>query len=186
MSRKDLKRYFDILELKSNASLSEIKYAYIRLKKLYSTDSILITPIADEFSKKRRLEILQQIEEAYTKLDEILKDEHGKSTYLEKSAASDNALEAKEAGSRLFSGNVLRQIREEKGIHLYEVSLDTKIRTEILENIELEKFDALPPEIYLKGHVSNYARYLLLEPKKVADDYIKRYKSWKGEIKKKV
>lgn len=185
MSRKDLKKYFDILELKSNASLSEIKNAYFRLKKLYSTDSIVIAPIADEFSKKRRLEILQQIEEAYTKLDEMLKDEYGKSTYLEKAIVTDNALKGKEADSLSFSGNVLRQIREEKGIHLYEVSLDTKIRTEILENIELEKFDALPPEIYLKGHVSNYASFLLLDPKKVADDYIRRYKAWKGEIKKK-
>ena len=187
MSRKNLKRYFEILELDSGASLSEIKNAYIRLKRLYSTDSIVITPIADEFSKKRRLAVLQQIEEAYTKLNEELKDEHQKSTYFGKPGiASENVIEGEEADSVSFSGDVLRQIREKRGIHLYEVALDTKIRVEILENIEHERFDALPQEVYLKGHVSNYARYLLLDPRKVADDYISRYKTWMADVKEKV
>ncbi len=69
---------------------------------------------------------------------------------------------------------------------MYEFALDTKIRAGILENIEHERFDALPQEVYLKGHVSNYARYLLLDPRKVADDYINRYKAWKADAKEKV
>ena len=187
MSRKSLKRYFEILELDSDASLSAIKSAYFRLKRLYSTDSIVITPIADEFSKKRRLAVLQQIEEAYTKLSEELKDEHHKPTHFGKpGTASENGSEGEEVDSVSFSGDVLRQIREKRGIHLYEVALDTKIREEILENIEHERFDALPQEVYLKAHVTNYARYLLLDPRKVADDYISRYKTWKADAKEKV
>ncbi len=186
MSGKNLKRYFEILELDSGASLSEIKNAYIRLKRLYSSDSMVITPIADEFSKKRRLEVLRQIEEAYTKLNEELKGDHQKSTYFGKPGiASENITEGEE-DSVSFSGDVLRQIREKRGIQLYEVALDTKIRVKILENIEHERFDALPQEVYLKGHVSNYARYLLLDSRKVADDYISRYKAWMAEVKEKV
>lgn len=186
MSRKNLKRYFEILELDSGASLSEIKNAYIRLKRLYSTDSMVIIPIADEFSKKRRLAVLRQIEEAYTKMNEELKDEHQKSTNFGKHGiASENGLEGEEVDSISFSGDVLRQIREKKGIQLYEVALDTKIRVEILENIEHERFDALPQEVYLKGHVINYARYLLLDSRKVADDYISRYKTWMADVKEK-
>jgi len=182
MSRKHLKRYFEILELDSDASLPEIKNAYVRLNRLYSTDSMVMTPIADEFSKKKRLEVLRQIEEAYTKLNEELKDEHQRATSLGKPGiASENGAEGEEVESASFSGDVLKQIREKRGIHLYEVALDTKIRVEILENIEHEKFDALPQEVYLKGHVSNYARYLSLDPRKVADDYINRYKAWKAE-----
>jgi len=186
MSRKSLKRYFEILELDSDASLSEIKNAYFRLKRLYSTDSIVITPIADEFSKKRRLAVLKKIEEAYIKLNEELKDERQKSTHFGMPGiTSENGSEGEEVDSVSFSGDVLRQIREKRGIQLYEVWLDTKIRVEILENIEHERFDALPQEIYLKGHVSNYARYLLLDPRKVADDYISRYKAWKDDAKEK-
>ncbi len=186
MSRKNMKRYFEILELDSDASFSEVKNAYLRLKRLYSTDSIVIAPIADEFSKKRRQAVLRQIEEAYTKLNEALKDEHGKSAYFEKSGIdSENVAEGEEVDSLSFSGPVLRQIREKKGIHLYEVALVTKIRVEILESIEYERFDALPQQAYLKGHASNYASYLSLDPKKVADDYINRYKAWKADVKKK-
>ena len=186
MTRKNQKRYFEILELDSDASFSEVKNAYFRLKRLYSTDSIVMAPIADEFSKKRRLEVLRQIEEAYVKLKEALKDEHQKSIYFGKSGiASENVAEGEEEDGISFSGHVLRQIREKRGIHLHEVALVTKIRVEILENLEYERFDALPQEVYLKGHISNYAGYLSLDSKKVADDYIKRYKAWKADVKEK-
>lgn len=186
MSKKNLKRYFEILELDSDASLSEIKNAYARLNRLFSTNSMVMTPIADEFSKEKRLEVLKQIEEAYIKLSEELKDEHQRSVNLGKPGiSSEKGAEGEEVESVSFSGDVLRQIREKRGIYLYEVALDTKIRAEILENIEHERFDALPQEVYLKGHVSNYARYLLLDPRKVADDYISRYKAWKAEGKDK-
>lgn len=187
MSRKNLKEYFEILELDSEASLAEIENAYVRLKRLYSTDSMVITPIVDEFSKKRRLEVLQQIEEAYTKLNEELKDEHQESISSGKSGiASENGAEREGLESISFSGDVLRQIREKRGIQLYEVALDTKIRVEILENIEYERFNALPQEVYLKGHVINYARYLLLDFRRVADDYMRRYKAWKADAPEKV
>lgn len=185
MSRKDHKRYFEILELNPDASMLEIKNAYLRLKKLYSSDSIVISPISEEFSEKMRQEILQQIEEAYTKLKVLLKSEYCKSIYNEKPLASGIDAHGKEADITSYGGYVLKQIRKKKGIHLYEVALETKIRIELLNNIELENFDGLPPEPYLKGHISNYASYLLLNPKKVADDYIKRYKVWKKEIKEK-
>ncbi len=115
MSGKTLKRYFEILELDPGASLSEINNAYFRLKRLYSTDSIVIIPIADEFSKKRRLAVLRQIEEAYTKLNEELKGEGQKSTNFGiPSIASENGTEGEDVESVSFSGDVLRQIREKK------------------------------------------------------------------------
>jgi curved DNA-binding protein CbpA len=187
MPRKNLKEYFEILELNPEASLAEIRNAYVRLKRLYSTDSMVITPIADEFSKKRRVKVLQQIEEAYARLNEELKDEHQKSTTSGKSGmASENGAEGEKLEGVSFSGDVLRQIRKKRGIQLYEVALDTKIRVEILENIEYERFNTLPQEVYLRGHVSNYARYLLLDPRKVADDYMKRYRAWKVDTPQKV
>jgi cytoskeletal protein RodZ len=184
MFKKSLKGYFEVLELDSDASLTEIKNAYFRLKKLYSTDSVALTPVADEFSKKRRLEVLEKIEEAYKKLNEELKDEHQKSaSFIKSSLTSNNGTEGKEADSVSFSGGLLKQIREKRGIHLYEVALETKIRVKVLEDIENERFDALPQEVYLKAHVSNYARYLLLEPRKVVGDYISRYNAWKDKEK---
>ena len=79
----------------------------------------------------------------------------------------------------------MKQIREKRGIRLYEVALVTKIREEILENLEHERFDALPQEAYLRGLIRIYASYLSLEPKKVADDYSKRYLAWKSDVEEK-
>ena len=71
MADKKLKKYYDVLEISPDASVLEIRNAYLRLKKLYSTDSVVMSPIADEFSMKERREILQHVEEAFGILMEI-------------------------------------------------------------------------------------------------------------------
>ena len=91
----------------------------------------------------------------------------------------DKIPESKEMEKPVYSGQKLQQIRKKMGIELYEVSLVTKIRKELLLNIELERFNDLPHESYLRGHIQNYAKYLSLNPKNVADDYIKLYREWK-------
>jgi curved DNA-binding protein CbpA len=175
VSREEHKKYFEILELSPEASISEIKMAYNHLKELYSSDSMAISPIQDEFPKKKRRQILKEIETAYAKLILLLEEEQSESIHQHSAIVS----EEQKAGMTSFSGPMLRALREKLGKELYEIALDTKIREEILENIELEKFDALPQETYLKAHLSNYAKCLFLNPKKVSDDYIKRYKAWK-------
>ncbi|UCC39096.1 MAG: helix-turn-helix domain-containing protein [Candidatus Aminicenantes bacterium] len=174
------KKYFEILEVSPDASLSEIKNAYLRLKKLYSSDSMVVIPIADEFSKRNREEILKKIENAYTKLIALMDTEKSKPVTQRKPSVSDIPSE-KHTESVSFSGEALRQIREKKGVQLYEVALETKIRIELLQNIELENFEALPAGIYLKAHLMNYASFLSLDAKKVAEDYIRRYEEQKKE-----
>ncbi len=186
MSKKELEKYFEILEISPDATIMEIRNAYNRLKKLYSTDSVVISPIADEFSKKEREEILEQVEKAFKKLMESLKGErHGSSPFPTGFLSSDDDPSAEKTEEGSYSGSVIKQIREKMGIQLFEVSLDTKIRIELLESIENEKFDSLPQEVYLKGHLINYASYLRLKPNKVTDDYIARYRTWKEKKKEK-
>jgi flagellar biosynthesis protein FlhG len=186
MSNKELKKYFETLEISPDATIQEIRNAYNRLKKLYSTDSVVISPIADEFSKKERKEILQQVEEAFKKLMESLKEPHSSSSSPAGDLASDDGPSAETTEEESYSGSVLKQIREKMGIQLFEVSLDTKIRMELLENLEHEKFDSLPQEVYLKGHLTNYANYLSLKPNKVTQDYIARFRAWKEGKKEKI
>ncbi|MEE9390465.1 MAG: helix-turn-helix domain-containing protein [Candidatus Aminicenantaceae bacterium] len=184
MPEEGLKKYFEILEISPDASLSEIKNAYLRLKKLYTTESIVISPVADEFPKRSRRAILKKIESAYTKLVALLENEQSKPVPQRRPSVSDVPIE-KEAGITSYSGEVLRQIREKRGIQLYEIALETKIRIELLKNIELENFDVLPSGIYLKAHLMNYASFLSINPKKVAEDYIRRYEEWNKENEEK-
>lgn len=182
MSRKDVQKYFEILELSRDAGLLEVKKAYTQLKELYSRDSIVMSPLIDEFSEESKINILDQIEEAYTRLVEYLKSEKDDAERLEEKVPNEEDVVRKEISTITeFTGKTLREIREKLRIGLYEITLATNIRMGYLEDIENEKFDALPPEVYLRGFITDYARYLRLDPRKVVDDYLARLRKRKME-----
>ena len=79
-----------------------------------------------------------------------------------------------------FDGMGLRRVRELQGISVAEIVAETNIRSWYIESIELERFDALPGLIYLKGFVRQIAQYLHLAPERVLSDYLDKYHAWKG------
>lgn len=68
-------------------------------------------------------------------------------------------------------GERLEDARKRKGISLREAADATKIRSDFLSNIEQNKFDFDLPEIYKRGFVKNYARYLKLDVDKILTDF---------------
>jgi transcriptional regulator with XRE-family HTH domain len=68
-------------------------------------------------------------------------------------------------------GERLEEARKRKGISLREAAEATKIRSDFLGNIEQNKFDFELPEIYKRGFLKNYARYLKLDPENILTDY---------------
>lgn len=68
-------------------------------------------------------------------------------------------------------GERLEEARKRKGISLREAAEATKIRSDFLGYIEQNKFDFDLPELYKRGFIKNYARYLKLDPEKIATDY---------------
>jgi hypothetical protein len=188
MSDKNRERDLKILELGPQASLTEVKNAYLRLKKLYAGDSALLSPIAQDLSEEKRLRILLEVEEAFQRLlasfhDEALRPEGGggPAPAGRPPAAAGPSQEDKitSAEELTFSGPVLKRVRESLGLPLHLIFHTTKIRVEQLEAIEEENFAKLPDEAYLKVHLKAYAGHLSLNPKKVVQDYLKRYADWK-------
>lgn len=57
-------------------------------------------------------------------------------------------------------GAILKEERESKKITLEQIEEATKIRRKYLEAIEAEKFEVLPGEVYVKGFVATYLKYL--------------------------
>ena len=74
----------------------------------------------------------------------------------------------------VFSGDLLRKVRESRGIDLQEIAARTKIGLARLRAIEAEQWDALPAPVYLRGFLVEYAKCLRLDAAQVARTYLER------------
>lgn len=66
---------------------------------------------------------------------------------------------------------LLKTTREEAGIELEEVSKDLEINELFLKNIEEGKIGSFKDIFVLKNYISDYAKYLGINPTKVLDDF---------------
>lgn len=181
MTGEHYKRYFEVLELPETASFSEVRNSYLHLRSLYSKESIVTSPIRDEFSEESMQDVMRQIEDAYCQLLAFFDNKRDTTKADERSTAlvSLDRIHSEVAMIMSFSGPVLREVREKMNVGLHEIALATNIRIRYLEDIEFERYESLPPEVYLRGFVTDYARFLHLDHKKIVDDYMSRYRSWK-------
>jgi len=69
-------------------------------------------------------------------------------------------------------GDRLRKEREQRGITLDDIALNTKIGTRLLRALEEEKFDQLPGGIFNKGFVRAYARHVGIDEEQAISDYM--------------
>jgi len=74
----------------------------------------------------------------------------------------------------VFDGDVLRRIRVSLGIELEEIAATTKINEHHLRAIESNRYDQLPPPVYLRGFLKQIAKCLSLDGGHVADSYTAR------------
>ena len=66
---------------------------------------------------------------------------------------------------------LLKFTREESGIELEEVSKDLEISVVLLKNIESGKIGSFKDIFLLKEYISDYAKYLGLDYKKILDEF---------------
>ena len=69
-------------------------------------------------------------------------------------------------------GELLKETRQNKEVSLEEVEQELRIRKKYLQALEEEDSSIMPPEVYVKGFLRNYAIYLGLDPEEVKDLYI--------------
>jgi cytoskeletal protein RodZ len=68
-------------------------------------------------------------------------------------------------------GQVLKKGREAKNLSLQDVAKHTRISEQVLTAIEEDRYDLLPPDTYVRGFLSAYAKLLGIDP----NDVIQRY-----------
>ena len=72
-------------------------------------------------------------------------------------------------------GRALRSAREHRGKSLEEAGRETRVRTDYLGALENEDFDALGSDVYVRGFLRSYAKYLGLNHEKVVSAYERVY-----------
>ena len=79
------------------------------------------------------------------------------------------------AGDTEFTGQLLRRVREARGLELSQIADRTKITMTYLRAIEDEDFASAPAAVYLRGFIKTVARELKIDPTQVASTYMARY-----------
>jgi hypothetical protein len=74
MSDREFEKYYEVLELDSDASAEEITRAYNHLKTLYKEGSMATQPVDDEWDESDKKDILERVEEAYEKLIALVRE----------------------------------------------------------------------------------------------------------------
>jgi len=192
--------YYEILEISPTATAKEIQRAYEHAKETFHADSVAVYSL---FSEEEVKEIEGAVEEAYRVLmDEALRRDYNQS-HLQmvpmaegqppETSSEARGISREKKPSLSFTGlsfnveegpyrgKTLKQVREGMGIELQSISNEMKINIKILEWIEEEVFEKLPPLVYLKGFLKSYAQSLGLDPHRVIEEYIR----FKEESKKK-
>lgn len=73
--------------------------------------------------------------------------------------------------TRQTIGESLEEARKRRGISLREAAEATKIRSDYLLSLENNAQDIDLPEVYRRGFLRIYAKYLKLDPEKILTDY---------------
>jgi cytoskeleton protein RodZ len=71
-------------------------------------------------------------------------------------------------------GQYLKNLREEKGKSLEEIAENTKIAVSNLESLERDRYDLLPPRVFVKGFIRSYIQELDLDP----EEGLKRFEEF--------
>jgi cytoskeleton protein RodZ len=80
-------------------------------------------------------------------------------------------------------GAYLKTKRESLNISLQEISQVTRIRRSILEAIENNRYDLLPPKVFAQGFIKSYASYLGLDESEVIRRYFDLVEKPDAEVK---
>ncbi|HZS36092.1 MAG TPA: P-loop NTPase [Polyangia bacterium] len=195
--RTEDQNLYEVLEIDPGASDEDIRRAYKRAREMYAHDSMVLCGL---FTPERLQVVGQRIEEAYdTLLDPDRRRQHDLKLFPEGIPARPTpatgvhptpaAPRADETPMKVidappepviapdteFTGDILRRLREARGIDLLEISQRTKVGLGHLRSIEDERWDAMPATVYLRGFLVEYARFLRLDVSQVTKTFIARY-----------
>jgi flagellar biosynthesis protein FlhG len=187
--------YYEILETEPGVSDEEVRRAYRAIKDIYASGSLVISGLYEEheladlharvnaahdtlFAPDRRRLYDLALPEA-----DLARAVRAAATGGRRTPPPMNAPEERVETSELaidpdaeVTGELLRKIRQTRGIELGDISQRTKISERYLRAIEEERFSDMPAAVYVRGYVMEYARALRMDAHRVTESYLARYR----------
>ncbi len=185
----DTPDHYTALGIGRSSNDEEIRRAFKRQRDVYATGGLATASLLDDLELSGAQ---ARIDEAHdTLLDPVRRRAYDLSTFpddvapAQSSAVPRPALAAeqlmlqgelsREIGPDTeFTGALLRKVRESQGIELVEIASRTKISRSHLVALEEETYDRLPAIVYVRGFVTELAKYLRLDPAQVQRTYLRR------------
>ncbi len=188
--------HYDLLGVAPTASFEDIRRANRRVREVYGVDSVVMSGL---YTRERLEELHRRIDEAYA----ILMDGPRRKAYdheLFPEGVPSHQILGEPAtvavGVRVppserppmpelkedtqYTGPLLQQIREAKGVDLREIAERTKIGMTYLGAIETETFRKLPAAVYVRGFLVEYSKILEIDTDQVLRSYLERYKAMRA------
>ncbi|MBX3185734.1 MAG: helix-turn-helix domain-containing protein [Labilithrix sp.] len=183
--------HYAVLGIGRSSSDEEIRRAFKRQREIYATGGLATTSLLDEAALGGAQ---ARVDEAHdTLLDPVRRRAYDLSMFAEPDApgstdassiprpalAAEQLMLQSELAREIgpdteFTGPLLRKVRESQGIELVEISSRTKISKAHLVALEEETYDHLPAIVYVRGFVTELAKYLRLDPAQVQRTYLRR------------
>jgi hypothetical protein len=152
------------LALQPGATPLEVERAYAHLRALYAEGALACYGL---FEQPQQQQCLEEIEAAYRRIVAVRRQ------LAPSPAHRGSADPAPAAGTT--PGSLLLQARLQAGLTIKELANTLKIGHLHLQNIEQERYDALPATVYLRGFLLSYAKALHIpEPDTLVSSYLTR------------
>ena len=200
--RTEEQTLYEVLEIDPGASDEEIRRAYKRMREMYAAESMVVCGL---YTPERLDVVHARIDEAY----DTLLDPDKRKLYDVKlfpdgiptrptpttgvppvEAAAPPKGEATPAkvlvpepivdANTEITGELLKKLREARGIDIAEIAQRSKVSVHHLRSIEEEQWGAMPAPVYLRGFLVEIARFLRLDVQHVTRSYLARYSKGKA------
>ena len=151
-------RDWELLGVAPGASLDEVQRAYDRQRDLWSEGSLATYSLLEE---GERTGLIAEIEAAWQRVRASLQ--------VAPPPAAGSLVEGRETAETsppdpaVDLGAFLRFHRLRQGMSLQQIAAITKIQPTMLDRLEREELHTLPPRVYVRGFVIQFARALGLE-----------------------